>query len=235
MANIKIGLALSGGGYRAAVFHLGVLRKLNKLNILSKINILSTVSGGSIIGAYYLLNKDDFEKFEKEFRVLLRYNIQYRLFGSLILIGLSILSLVSLLTYYFFNESPYCWFILSYAIILTAIICFILFFNVIPSNKILNYLYNRKFFKNKKLSDFPKEPQTSREQVAAALYASKIARYKIINRLKIVFGNLNCIWYYLNGVMRMMSFTFWTVEIFALVTIIFSTNVPVKITWDYIL
>ncbi len=30
----KIGLALSGGGYRAAAFHLGVFRKLNTLKIL---------------------------------------------------------------------------------------------------------------------------------------------------------------------------------------------------------
>ena len=58
MKTQKIGLALSGGGYRAAAFHLGVLKKLKELNILDKIDIISTVSGGSIIGAYYLLNKD---------------------------------------------------------------------------------------------------------------------------------------------------------------------------------
>ena len=31
----KIGLALSGGGYRAAAYHIGTLRALHKLNVLS--------------------------------------------------------------------------------------------------------------------------------------------------------------------------------------------------------
>lgn len=32
----KIGLALSGGGYRAAAYHIGTLRALHKLKILKK-------------------------------------------------------------------------------------------------------------------------------------------------------------------------------------------------------
>ena len=60
----RLGLALSGGGYRAAAFHLGVLRKLNTLKILDKIDVISTISGGSIIGAYYVLNRNNFESFE---------------------------------------------------------------------------------------------------------------------------------------------------------------------------
>ena len=39
--NKKIGLALSGGGFRAAAFHLGVFRKLNELGILSNIDFIS--------------------------------------------------------------------------------------------------------------------------------------------------------------------------------------------------
>lgn len=46
-----IALCLSGGGYRAALFHLGALRRLNELDILSKIRTISSVSGGSIIAA----------------------------------------------------------------------------------------------------------------------------------------------------------------------------------------
>lgn len=49
--DLKIGLALSGGGYRAAVFHAGALQALEKLGI--RVSHLSTVSGGSVIGAYY--------------------------------------------------------------------------------------------------------------------------------------------------------------------------------------
>lgn len=51
----RIGLALSGGGFRAAAFHLGVLRKLEALGLLDKIDLISCVSGGSIAGAWLAL------------------------------------------------------------------------------------------------------------------------------------------------------------------------------------
>lgn len=51
----KIGLALSGGGYRAAAYHIGTLRALNRLGILDKVDVISAVSGGSITAAYYVL------------------------------------------------------------------------------------------------------------------------------------------------------------------------------------
>src|SRR4051812_29906509 len=47
-----IGLCLSGGGYRAALFHLGAVRRLNELGILSKVTTVSAVSGGSILAAH---------------------------------------------------------------------------------------------------------------------------------------------------------------------------------------
>lgn len=51
-----IGLALSGGGFRATLFHLGALWRLNELGYLSKINRVASVSGGSIVAAYLGLN-----------------------------------------------------------------------------------------------------------------------------------------------------------------------------------
>jgi predicted acylesterase/phospholipase RssA len=51
----RIGLALSGGGFRAALYHIGVLAKLAELDVLRKVEVLSCVSGGSIIGAHYYL------------------------------------------------------------------------------------------------------------------------------------------------------------------------------------
>ncbi|MDQ6664218.1 MAG: patatin-like phospholipase family protein, partial [Acidobacteriota bacterium] len=51
----KTGLALSGGGFRASLFHIGVLARLAELDILRHIEALSCVSGGSIIGAFYYL------------------------------------------------------------------------------------------------------------------------------------------------------------------------------------
>jgi NTE family protein len=43
-----IALCLSGGGYRAMLFHLGTLWRLNELQYLPKLNRVSSVSGGSI-------------------------------------------------------------------------------------------------------------------------------------------------------------------------------------------
>ncbi len=51
----KVGLALSGGGFRASLFHIGVLARLAECNILRRVEVLSCVSGGSIVGAFYYL------------------------------------------------------------------------------------------------------------------------------------------------------------------------------------
>ncbi|EFM11132.1 Patatin [Paenibacillus curdlanolyticus YK9] len=48
-----IGLALSGGGYRASLYHLGVMARLADEGLLKEVRALSTVSGGSIVGAFY--------------------------------------------------------------------------------------------------------------------------------------------------------------------------------------
>ncbi|HMA11844.1 MAG TPA: patatin-like phospholipase family protein, partial [Steroidobacteraceae bacterium] len=55
MTRIKMGLALAGGGFRASLFHLGVLRRMAELDLLRHVQVLSTVSGGSIVGALYIL------------------------------------------------------------------------------------------------------------------------------------------------------------------------------------
>lgn len=70
-----IGLALSGGGTRAASFHLGCLSYLEKVDLLSQLKMLSTVSGGTFTGAKYvvsLVNKQQFRDFFEEFYFLLR-------------------------------------------------------------------------------------------------------------------------------------------------------------------
>jgi hypothetical protein len=50
------GLAISGGGIRSATFNLGVLQKLQELDLLRKFDYLSTVSGGGYIGAWLIGN-----------------------------------------------------------------------------------------------------------------------------------------------------------------------------------
>lgn len=47
-----VALCLSGGGFRAALFHLGALRRLNELGLLGQLDTISAVSGGSIFAAH---------------------------------------------------------------------------------------------------------------------------------------------------------------------------------------
>jgi NTE family protein len=51
-----IALCLSGGGYRAMVFHAGVVWRLYEAGFLDKLNRISSVSGGSITAAVLGLN-----------------------------------------------------------------------------------------------------------------------------------------------------------------------------------
>ncbi len=55
----KIGLALSGGGYRATLFALGSLIRLNELGMLPKIKTITSVSGGAITAGYLAYKWDN--------------------------------------------------------------------------------------------------------------------------------------------------------------------------------
>ena len=48
----KIGLAVSGGGYRATLYSLGALWRLNDFGLLPKLKTITSVSGGSITTGY---------------------------------------------------------------------------------------------------------------------------------------------------------------------------------------
>src|SRR5687768_10235528 len=48
----RVGLALSGGGFRATLFGLGGLWRLNELRLLSQIDRITAVSGGAILAGY---------------------------------------------------------------------------------------------------------------------------------------------------------------------------------------
>ncbi len=51
----RVGLALSGGGFRASFYHIGVLARLAEMDVLRSVEVISSVSGGSILGAHYYL------------------------------------------------------------------------------------------------------------------------------------------------------------------------------------
>ena len=73
----SIALSLSGGGGRAAGYHLGTLAYLDRVDLLKDVSILSSVSGGSVIAAKYALTlkrapeaeplHDTFRRFYEEF------------------------------------------------------------------------------------------------------------------------------------------------------------------------
>jgi predicted acylesterase/phospholipase RssA len=63
----KIGLALSGGGFRATLYHLGLVRFLRDAGILHQVTHITSVSGGSIMAAHLALNWDQYTGSAKEF------------------------------------------------------------------------------------------------------------------------------------------------------------------------
>ncbi|MCT7986734.1 patatin-like phospholipase family protein [Laspinema sp. A4] len=75
LSKISFGLALSGGGYRAAAFHLGTLAYLDKIQLLPQLRRLSTVSGGTFTGMKYILSLVEgvpFSQFFRNFYLFLR-------------------------------------------------------------------------------------------------------------------------------------------------------------------
>lgn len=154
----KIGLALSGGGYRAATYHIGTIRALKKLDLLDRINVISTNSGGSITGACYSLYHNSYDEFENA----VLNGVQQSVVGRVIkhprfLIPFSIflaLTVISLILLF----SSYAWINI---IIWPSIILAIGFaqFEILPISRIIERIYDKLFFRNRTLSDFSPEFQ----------------------------------------------------------------------------
>lgn len=56
-----VALALSGGGYRAMLFHVGAIIRLNEFGILKKLKAVSSVSGGSMTSCVLAMNWEKLE------------------------------------------------------------------------------------------------------------------------------------------------------------------------------
>jgi predicted acylesterase/phospholipase RssA len=64
---LKLGLALSGGGFRATLYHLGLIRFLRDAGALQSVTDIASVSGGSILAAHLVLNWDRYNGDETSF------------------------------------------------------------------------------------------------------------------------------------------------------------------------
>lgn len=145
----KIGLALSGGGYRAAAYHIGTLRALHKLNVLDKVDVISSVSGGSITAAYYVLHREkEYDKFEKEIIGKLKHNVLWIAIIELFLVIGVIITMIG--------------FIPSGYRLITLIGCIILllcsWYYVLPVSRFIEWAYCLLFFKGAKLDTMSLHP-----------------------------------------------------------------------------
>jgi predicted acylesterase/phospholipase RssA len=105
--NTGIALCLSGGGLRATLFHLGVVRALRHLkdeegkSALSRVSEIYSVSGGSILAAHMRLNwdkyvsgdDDEFSQVEAQIRAFATRNIRDRVLRRWLLTLFSIAAL----------------------------------------------------------------------------------------------------------------------------------------------
>lgn len=161
MAKInKVGLALSGGGYRAAIYHIGTFKALKKMNLLDKIDVISTNSGGSITGACYSLNSNDFDKFEETLvsgvqkSVVAKIITHPRFFIPVTLIIGSIVTSIYLLFTTVAWINIIIWPILIFCILYAQ-------YELLPISRIIESIYDKLFFKKATLKDLSKTVQTT--------------------------------------------------------------------------
>ena len=57
-----LALCLSGGGFRATFYHLGVIKLLRDYGLPRRVTHIFSVSGGSIIAAHLAMNWDDYTR-----------------------------------------------------------------------------------------------------------------------------------------------------------------------------
>ena len=152
----KIGLSLSGGGYRATIYHLGTLKKLKELEILDKVDVISTNSGGSITGATYGLHKDNFEAFESVIRQGVKRSVIKGVLVSWQFLLVFATTLFWMLTILYLLANGYAW--SSFGLLIALVVVFLFFqFNLFPISTLNEKMYNTFFFNNKTLNDLRKD------------------------------------------------------------------------------
>ncbi len=154
----KIGIALSGGGYRAAAFHLGTLKKLRQMRVLQKADIISTISGGSITGACYCLQENDFDSFYNElYNSLQKKNVIKEILLSWMGVRFLIFILLFFASFYFLC-TPYAW-LFPVSVAVLFILLFKFQFFLFPISKRIEQVYDCFFYKKKTLGQLSERPQ----------------------------------------------------------------------------
>lgn len=149
IGKIKVGLALSGGGYRAAAYHIGTLRKLREMNLLDKVDVISSNSGGSITAAAYCLNVDNWGKFEGDMLKGLKKNMIARLLFSLrTILAILLLAGITILIHYYLGG--------FLAFLILIIILGFFQYTLFPFSKRNEKSYRNFFVGRKLLKDLPK-------------------------------------------------------------------------------
>lgn len=140
----KIGLALSGGGYRAAAYHIGTLRALHRLGLLDKVDVISSVSGGSITATYYALHKDNFEEFESSCIKKLQTGVLH----------IAVLNVLAVLAAIGVSVCYFGWI----GLLVSLVVLFCAHYCLMPLSVWIRWQYDWLFFKWAKLKDLPDIP-----------------------------------------------------------------------------
>jgi len=75
----RVGLALSGGGFRATVFGLGALRALHDRGVLRDVTVVSGISGGSLLAAMWAYGPQSFADFDSSVTTLVAAGLQWEI------------------------------------------------------------------------------------------------------------------------------------------------------------
>ena len=184
----KIGLALSGGGYRAAAYHIGTLKALRKLGILDKVDVISSISGGSIIAAYYATHKEEFVDIE-DFAKPLQKKLRHGPFCIVLVALVLYFFLICVLTYGLITVwrcECICICVQWLATIIYAVLVGAMLYNHnkwFPSSRIVQWYYDKHFFEKKKLKDLPDSP-------LLAINATEVSQNQLLtfSKLKVACG-----------------------------------------------
>ncbi len=155
----RFGLALSGGGYRAAAFHLGTLKKLDELGLLQKVDVLSTISGGSITGAAYCLHQGSYATFHA---VMAKALQECSVIGYVLRSAAFVRFALLLLTFLFLSIGLLFTRWAPFSVLVAGLLLWLLLkfqFRLFPISKEIEKAYDAFFYQGRKLGDLPAVPE----------------------------------------------------------------------------